>query len=293
MSNSDPRDTPPSPGLRRFGSLGALSFGLLASLAALTVVAWLLVFYQVNTMSMPMGIAVRGGMAGEGMEGMAGMAMAGMPAAGWSLEGAVPFVVAWTVMMAAMMLPAAAPMIFMFASAQARRARNVAVGTWVFVAGYLLVWALAGVLVYVLVQLGSDLATRLDPPQRSHWAPLALGATLAVAGLYQFTSLKRVCLSHCRSPLSFIAHHWRDGRAGALEMGMRHGLYCFGCCWALFAVLVAAGVMSLAWMLLLTLVVFVEKMLPQGRHFEAATGIVLLCLGAAVASGAVGMPWLV
>ncbi len=76
-------------------------------------------------------------------------------------------------------------------------------------------------------------------------------------------------------------------------MGLRHGLYCFGCCWALFAVLVAAGVMSMAWMLLLTLVVFVEKMLPPSRHFEAATGIVLLCLGVAVASGAVGMPWLV
>ena len=104
-------------------------------------------------------------------------------------------------MMAAMMLPAAAPMIFMFASAQARRARNVAVPTWIFVAGYILVWAAAGVLVYVLVQIGSELATRLDPPQRSNWAPLALGTTVAAAGLYQFTPLKRVCLSHCRSPL--------------------------------------------------------------------------------------------
>ena len=137
----------------------------------------------------------------------------------------------------------------------------------------------------------ASLRRSLDPPQRSKWAPLALGATLGVAGLYQFTTLKHICLSHCRSPLAFVAQHWRDGRVGALEMGLRHGLYCFGCCWALFAVLVAAGVMSVAWMLLLTLVVFAEKLLPQARRFEAGIGIALVVLGIAVASGAAGMPW--
>src|SRR4029079_6937742 len=130
------------------------------------------------------------------------------------------------------------------------------------------------------------------PPERSTWAPLALGATLIAAGLYQFTRLKRVCLSHCRSPLAFVAQHWRDGRTGALAMGLRHGLYCFGCCWALFAVLTAAGVMSLAWMLLLTLVVFVEKLLPRGHRFEAAIGIVLIALGVAVSFGMIEMPWM-
>jgi predicted metal-binding membrane protein len=195
-------------------------------------------------------------------------------------------------MMAAMMLPAAAPTIFMFAGAQARRAADVAVPTWIFVAGYILVWAAAGLIVWVAVQAGSDLATRLDPPERSTWAPLALGATLVIAGLYQFTRLKRVCLSHCRSPLAFVALHWREGRIGALRMGLHHGLYCLGCCWALFAVLTAVGVMSLAWMLLLTLVVSAEKLLPRHRRFEAATGMALIVLGALVASGATAMPWM-
>ena len=195
-------------------------------------------------------------------------------------------------MMAAMMLPAAAPMIFMFASAQARRDRKKAVPAWIFVASYILVWAAAGVLVYVIVQVGSELASNLDPPQRSKWAPLALGITVTAAGLYQFTPIKRVCLNHCRSPLAFIAQYWRDGRIGALGMGLRHGIYCLGCCWALFAVLVAAGVMSLAWMLLLTLVVLIEKTFPQDQHIEAVTGIALIALGIAVASGAVAMPWL-
>lgn len=262
--------------------------GLLALLVVLTGAAWALTLYQMFSMDMPMGIAVRGGM--EGMEGMAGMATAGMAADGWSLAAAATFLAVWTVMMAAMMLPAAAPMIFMFATAQAKRDQHVAVPTWIFVAGYMLIWATAGLLVYALVQFGSDIVTSLDPPERSTWAPLALGVTLGVAGLYQFTTLKHVCLSHCRSPLAFIARYWRDGRMGALEMGLRHGLYCFGCCWALFAVLVAAGVMSVAWMLLLTLVVFIEKLLPRIRGFEAASGVCLLVLAMAVAFGVIEMP---
>lgn len=112
-------------------------------------------------------------------------------------------------------------------------------------------------------------------PQRSKWVPLALGATLGVAGLYQFTTLKHICLSRCRSPLAFVAQHWRHGRVGALKMGLRHGLYCFGCCWTLFAVLVATGVMSVAWVLLLTLLVFVEK-LHSGSLYRSGR---LKCLG--------------
>lgn len=275
--------------LRPMGRWGHVPLSLLISLAILTGAAWVLTIYQAASMSMPMGVAVRGGMAAEGM---AGMAMGGIAATGWSFKNAVIFVAVWTVMMAAMMLPAAATMIFMFASAQARREREVAVPAWIFVAGYILVWAGAGIIIFVLVQIGSELATSLAPAQRTKWAPLALGTTVAAAGLYQFTPIKRVCLRHCRSPFAFIAQHWRDGRIGALVMGLRHGTYCFGCCWALFAVLVATGVMSLAWMLLLTLVIFVEKMLPHGRRAGAAIGIALIALGIAIASGAVAMPWL-
>jgi predicted metal-binding membrane protein len=268
-----------------------MRLGLLVTLVVLTGAAWWLTIHHAVSMSMPMGIAVRGGMAADGM---AGMAMAGMTATtGWSLAGAVVFVVVWTVMMAAMMLPAATPMILIFASAQARRQEHVAVPTWIFIAGYMIVWAAAGILVYAMVQLGSELATILAPAERHRWAPLALGSILVAAGLYQFTPIKNTCLSHCRSPLAFVAQHWRAGRRGALAMGLRHGAYCLGCCWALFAVMGAAGIMSLAWMLLLTLIVFVEKVLPQGRRAAAAIGVALILLGIVVALGGVPMPWIV
>ncbi len=281
--------------LRQLEALGRVPLVLLLSLLLLTVAAWWLTLYQATGMDMPMGVAARTGgdaMTGMGSGEMAGMAMSGISVSGWSLSGAVYFVALWTVMMAAMMLPAAGPMIFMFASAQARRDPSVSVPTWIFVAGYILVWAAAGVAVYVAVQFGSDIATALAPDAREKWGRQALGATIAAAGLYQFTPLKRVCLGHCRSPFAFVALHWREGRVGALGMGLRHGAFCFGCCWALFAVLVAAGVMSVAWMLLLTLVVFAEKVFPLGNRVAAAIGIVLIGLGIAVGSGATPMPWL-
>jgi predicted metal-binding membrane protein len=270
---------------RLAGHLGRVRLSFLAALVVLTAAAWWLTIHHAVSMSMPMGIAVRSGMTADGMAGMTATS-------GWSFAGAVVFVAVWTVMMAAMMLPAAMPMVLIFASAQARRQEQVAVPTWIFIAGYMAVWAAAGILVYVLVQFGSELATMLAPAERGRWAPLALGSTLVVAGLYQFTPIKNVCLTHCRSPLSFVAQHWRAGRVGALAMGLRHGVYCFGCCWALFAVMGAAGIMSLAWMLLLTLIVFVEKVLPQGRRAGAAIGAALILLGIAVAVGTVPMPWL-
>ena len=164
--------------------------------------------------------------------------------------------------------------------------------TWIFIAGYIFVWAAVGVLVYVVVQAGSDLATSLASTERSRWGPLALGATLVVAGLYQFTPLKRACLIHCRSPLLLLRSIGVPGGSAPRD-GILHGAYCLGCCWALFAVMAAAGVMSLAWMLLLTLIVFVEKVLPQGWRASAATGIALTALGIVVAIRIVPMPWLV
>jgi len=284
----------PRPLLHRFriawlgltSAAGSIPVSMLVSLSAVTVAAWALTLHQALSMSVPMGTAMSGGMAADGM---GGMVMGGMSAAGWSLAGLVVFVAAWTVMMAAMMLPAAAPMILTFASAQGRRDQRVAVPTWIFVAGYILVWGAVGLLVYVVVQVGVELASRLTSPDRALWAPLALGTTLMIAGLYQFTPVKRVCLHHCRSPLAFVAQYWRDGRVGALGMGLRHGLYCLGCCWALFSVLVAAGTMSLAWMLLLTLVVFAEKVLPHGRRTSAIVGAAFIALGLLVASGAVSL----
>lgn len=283
MPNPETDDVEGSLRPRPSSSLRRVSLSLLLVLAALTAAAWAVTVYEAIGMRAPMGIAVRGG---GNAGGMAGMAMSGMSAGGWSMMEAACFVLVWTVMMAAMMLPAAFPMLVIFASANAGRRRHTTVPTWIFGAGYLLIWAAAGILVYVLVQIGSDVATQLAPAARERWAPLTLGATLVVAGLYQFTPLKRVCLSHCRSPFAFVVQHWREGRMGALRMGLRHGTYCLGCCWALFAVLVAVGLMSLAWMLLLTLIVFIEKTLPRAGLTSPIVGVAFAAFGIAVAAGA-------
>jgi predicted metal-binding membrane protein len=264
------------------------------ALIVLTVGAWVLTVHQAQTMDRPMGVVARGAADGSnGMAGMDGMAASGMAGGGWTWDAVVGFLVAWSVMMAAMMFPAAAPMLLLFrkVSAQRRAGGSAFVPTWVFAAGYLLVWTAIGALTWILVQLASEAVGHLGGTTRDRWAPLALGAVLVVAGLYQLTPLKRVCLDHCRTPLGFMMGHWRNGYRGALRMGVVHGAYCLGCCWALFAVLVAAGVMSLAWMAVLTLVVFTEKVLPLGRRAPAAVGIAFVALGVLIAAGAMGLPW--
>jgi predicted metal-binding membrane protein len=293
---------------RPTGSLSRDRLILLAILAVVTAGAWALTVAHATTMDMPMGVSPReasgvpesapsgdmGEMDGMAMNDAADMAATGMAGAGWSLAGFGAFVLAWAVMMAAMMFPAAVPMILLFQGTAARRKATgrAFVPTWVFISGYLLVWTIIGGITWLLVQVASDLAGQLGAANRETWAPLALGAVLVLAGLYQLTPLKRVCLDHCRSPFGFVMQHWREGYGGALQMGVIHGLYCLGCCWALFAVLVAAGVMSLAWMLLLTLVVFAEKVLPGGPRVAQATGIAFLVLGGVIAAGAVGLPWM-
>ncbi|MBA3338055.1 MAG: DUF2182 domain-containing protein [Chloroflexia bacterium] len=288
---------------------------LLGLLAVLTIGAWVLTIHQARTMDMGMGIVARGAVAPAAgsaqtepvaMDGMVqdnpttsnvGMVvasgMSSMARDGWSWDGFATFFVVWAVMMAAMMLPAATPVLLLFRTISAKRRErgHALVPTWVFATGYLLIWAAAGGVTWILVQLGSEMAGRLSTTSRGTWAPLALGATLAAAGLYQFTPLKSMCLRQCQSPMGFLMTHWRDGSTGALRMGAVHGGYCLGCCWALFAVLVAVGVMSLAWMLLLTLVVFAEKVLPLGQRAPRVVGTAFLALGVLVAVGATGMPW--
>ena len=288
MSGSGANQAEHIPGQNLTALLRHARASLLVSLAVLTAGAWGLTLYQALTMDAPTDMAGLG----NRPSAMDGMAMTGMPAAGLSIMGAAAFVVVWTVMMAAMMLPAAAPMILTFAQAQARRERAELVPTWVFVAGYLLIWLAAGLVVYPIVQLGHAMASRPVGMGSAGWAPLVLGSTLILAGLYQFTPLKRLCLRHCRSPLAFVALHWREGRAGALRMGAQHGLYCLGCCWALFAILVATGVMNLAWMLLLTLLVFAEKVLSLGQRLSIVIGLALVAGGVFVASGVLPMAWI-
>jgi len=255
--------------LRLRSAIGLAPLRIPVSLIVLIGAAWAVMLHRALSMSAPMDRAGHGAM---------GVEMIGE----FTLGGLGVFLAVWTVMMGAMMLPSAAPMILTFAAAQARRDRNVAVPTWMFVTCYILVWGYAGLVVYVLLHAGKDLVDHLAWLESG---PLVLGVTLTLAGLYQFTPLKRLCLRHCRSPLAFVKQHWRDGGA---EMGFRHGLYCLGCCWAFFSVQVAAaGMMSIAWMLLITLVVFAEKMLPHGPRISVAVALGLIALGLLVGTGAV------
>ena len=175
------------------------------------------------------------------------------------------FLGVWATMMAAMMLPSAAPMVMLVDRVSRDRAggrRRGAARAAVFVAGYVAVWVAFGLIAYGVYRLFNGAhASFLRWNEGGRWAA---GAVVAAAGVYQLTPLKRMCLRHCRSPLHFLLHGWHDGTTGALRMGAVHGLYCAGCCWGLMLVLFAVGVMSIPWMIVVALVIFVEKILPYG-----------------------------
>jgi predicted metal-binding membrane protein len=194
-----------------------------------------------------------------------------------TVSDGLAFVAGWGVMMTAMMLPSALPMIGLYGAVQRGRApagpRGVPVA--VFTLAYLAVWAVSGAPVY----LAHTLFMALSPPAFAYGVALILLA----AGGFQFSPLKRACLQACRSPLGFLLSHWRAGLRGSLALGWSHAVYCLGCCWALMVVLVAAGAMGLAWVLLITAVVSAEKLLPAGEWIARATGAALVLLGVAVA----------
>jgi predicted metal-binding membrane protein len=216
----------------------------------------------------------------RGMSGMAmgtDMAMPQMQA--WGVVDLTLLFVMWAVMMVAMMVPSASPLILMLAAANRKRRErdDPLVSTGLFLAGYLLVWT-AFSAVATAAQWGLH-ATALLSPAMVGTSPVLGGLLLISAGLFQFTSLKRACLAHCRSPLGFVMGHWRDGRVGALRMGLEHGLYCVGCCWILMALLFVAGVMNLVWVAAISLFVLAEKVLPRGGFVGRLGGTVLLVTG--------------
>ena len=181
----------------------------------------------------------------------------------------------WAVMMVAMMLPSALPMLWAFDSvpAPAPLPRLAA-----FVAGYLAVWA--GFSLAMTLLQWALLEAHWVSPMMEIRSPRVGGGLLVAAGLFQFTPLKRACLSRCRSPLAFILTEWRAGVGGAWAMGLRHGLMCTGCCWLLMALLFLLGVMNVVWIAALTLFVLVEKTWPSARGVSAASGLVLAAWGA-------------
>jgi predicted metal-binding membrane protein len=184
----------------------------------------------------------------------------------------------WIVMMGAMMTPAVLPITLVFVRLdRERRGRSLPVDGLAFAAGYLVAWVLFA-LVATALQWALHRAALLETSAMATGAPLA-GAIAIVAGVYQLTPLKESCLAHCRTPMGFLLSHWRDGTGGAFRMGLEHGGYCLGCCWALMLLMFAAGVMSVIAMAVLSLFILAERLLP-GRWAAQVPGLVLLGWGA-------------
>lgn len=212
---------------------------------------------------------------GQPMEMGMGHAMA------WTVPYAVLIFLMWWIMMIAMMVPSAAPTILLHhgLTRQSDGSPGGGRATWAFVAGYLVVWAvfsaLATSLQWTLQPLGL-----IAPGMMSLRGDALAGAVLIVAGLYQFTPLKHACLRQCQAPAVFLSRHWQPGTHGAWAMGLRHGTFCLGCCWALMLLLFVGGVMNLYWIAGLALLVAVEKYLIHGRLSSQIIGVTLVITGA-------------
>ncbi len=246
--------------LRRDRAVAAVALG------ALTLLAWIFL------------VRAAAGMRGAGP--MPAAAAMGMPhLEPWGLRETAGLFAMWAIMMLAMMLPSVAPVILLFLGVMRRRhaSRVPALPTAVFLGGYALAWAgfsaAAG-----LAQWGFHSAALLSA-DAMRVTPAAAGTLLVAAGLFQWTPLKRACLTHCRSPFHFFSTRWREGTAGALRMGLGHGLYCVGCCWLLMALLFVAGVMNLAWVAALAGLVLLEKLAPAGPLLGRAAGVGLVLWG--------------
>ncbi|GEL17742.1 DUF2182 domain-containing protein [Pseudonocardia asaccharolytica] len=256
------RDRSGLPSLRRW-SRG--EFALAALLLALAAAAWLLT-HRLAMPDMRIGILTGAHPMDQTMRGP-----------GWAETGL--FLGTWFVMMAAMMLPAIAP--FTVGMTRLMRAGGTGwSGTVALTMGYFVVWVVVGVIAFAAVQ-GLDAIARTSPAQ----AARAGAVILLAAGLYQFTPLKRVCLRHCRSPALLVLQHGQQAvrsRFGAFRAGLGHGGWCFGCCWALMAVLLAAGAMSLVWMGVIAAVVAVEKVHRHGETISRVFGGLLAVVGVVV-----------
>jgi predicted metal-binding membrane protein len=220
--------------------------------------------------------------------------MLGMDAGpGTDLGGVGWYLGIWVTMMAAMMLPSAAPMVLLYARVardQARQGRHF-VPTWVFVAGYLAAWTLYGLVAYGIFRAIVAAGTDYLAWERS--GRYVAGGALLLSGIYQLTPLKDVCLRHCRSPLHFLLHKWHRGWLGAFRMGFEHGAFCVGCCWGLMLALFALGVMSLFWMAVVAVVILAEKVSPKGEQLARVFAVCLVALGVWVAAAPASVPGLV
>ncbi|MDY0882346.1 DUF2182 domain-containing protein [Dongia soli] len=267
---------------------------VVVALAAIVMLSWIYILSLVLQMhgpatsdNMPGMDMPMSSMPGMDMSGpkMSGMAMAGMDmlATPHLADQTVLFLM-WVAMMIGMMIPAAAPMILLYARVARKAAAHgkpFAATGW-FAAGYLLVWA-AFSLIATLLQGWLQRHAFLSPDMAIS-NRLFAGFLLIAAGLFQWGSLKDACLSQCRMPLQFIQQHGGFSRdaGGSLKLGMYHGAYCVGCCWALMALLFVGGVMNMLWIAGLTILVLLEKIAPFGRNLAKAIGVVLMLCGVVV-----------
>ena len=200
-----------------------------------------------------------------------------MPASSlWTAANLIAILCMWAVMMAAMMLPSALPAVLTFARLCEHGGEHSRL--WAFVGAYLLVWV-----GFSVAATGAQWVLQsmnwVNPMIVSTSAWLS-GSLLMIAGVYQFSPLKRLCLANCRTPMGFLLGEWRVGVRGAFVMGLRHGWFCLGCCWALMALLFVGGVMNLAWIVALSIAVAIEKMAPHGEKVALALGVGLIAAGA-------------
>ena len=211
---------------------------------------------------------------GAGMEmdaGMVGAAMTGVAAKSWTAGYFTLMFVMWAVMMVAMMLPSAAPMILLFATVgrkqPAKGGAFVRTGIWAAFSA-----------VATALQWGLESLALLSPMMATSSAVLG-GFILVAAGVYQLTPLKHACLRHCRTPFHFVMQGWRKGGLGALRMGVEHGAFCLGCCWVLMALLFVGGVMNLLWIAAIAAFVLLEKTVPAGHWLGGVAGVGLMVWG--------------
>jgi predicted metal-binding membrane protein len=247
---------------------------VLSGLAVVTLAAW--TYLALNARRMPMHDSMSGGGMGDAMGAMTDIRA-------WTAGTFGLTLVMWMAMMVAMMVPTATPMTLIYAAVARKAAmqQNPVAPTFVFVAGYVAMWSAFSIAATTAQSL-LDRWALLSPMMVSNSALLG-GGLLIVAGLYQLTPLKRACLEHCRSPAHFIARHWRGGTPGAFVMGLRHGAYCLGCCWALMALLFVGGVMNLLWVAAIAVFVLVEKTLPFAEIGGRIAGGAMVALGVVVA----------
>jgi predicted metal-binding membrane protein len=240
---------------------------VLAALAITSVLAWAYMLHEARAMMR------------TGVCECLGLEMAGPDTRDWSGMQVLALFLMWAEMMIAMMLPSAAPMVLTFASVNRARSEQERpfVPTGLFVSGYFLVWC-AFSLIATLVQWALHSGALLSPMMVSV-SPWLGGGLLIGAGVFQFTPWKNACLTHCANPLNFLLTQWREGKAGAIVMGLRHGSFCLGCCWLLMLLLFVLGVMNVIWIAALTIYVLLEKFLGKNVWFGRATGLVLCAWG--------------